>query len=480
MAAILTDRFRVVLAENFRRRVALGEDPQFVDSNGNRTVTDIGLYLFFAKSDGWVNNQPVNPIDNQESAFNMYDQMIGLKKIPSSEIRSVIPNKTWVSGKTYDIYRHNYGSIISSDANITNYVEGLNTETSLYETDFYVVTSEYKVYKCLNNNNNGQSTIEPSSTGSSPFTLSDKYVWKYLFSVNANDFERFKSDEYVPIPELSGIDPNNAIVPTSNYGGAIYNVVIKAAGTNYTANSEFDIIGDGTGGKIKVLATDALGAITEIKVLNPGVGYTYGQINTTGGSNAVLEPIITPKEGMATTGISLELGAYRLALHCKLENTDFVFGNDFSVVGVIYNPVTTSNAQTLIGARKITLDYASSGVSPLLNNPEDYDDILISTPGAGSGATGRIIHYEPDTSNNIYTIYYYQENEVGSGLQSNGSRPLFVDGESINIGSETVTINTVSEPDIVRGSGEIIYIDNRNTISRAADQTEDFKIILEF
>jgi hypothetical protein len=183
---------------------------------------------------------------------------------------------------------------------------------------------------------------------------------------------------------------------------------------------------------------------------------------------------------MATTGISLELGAYRLALHCKLENTDFVFGNDFSVVGVIYNPVTTSNAQTLIGARKITLDYASSGVSPLLNNPEDYDDILISTPGAGSGATGRIIHYEPDTSNNIYTIYYYQENEVGSGLQSNGSRPLFVDGESINIGSETVTINTVSEPDIVRGSGEIIYIDNRNTISRAADQTEDFKIILEF
>jgi len=69
---------------------------------------------------------------------------------------------------------------------------------------------------------------------------------------------------------------------------------------------------------------------------------------------------------------------------------------------------------------------------------------------------------------------------LGSGLQSNGSRPLFVDGESINIGSETVTINTVSEPDIVRGSGEIIYIDNRNTISRAADQTEDFKIILEF
>jgi len=480
MAAILTDRFRVVLAENFRQRVALGEDPQFVDGNGNRTVSEVGLYLFFAKSDGWTNNQPINPVDNQEAAFNIYDQMIGLKKIPSSEIRSVIPNKTWASGTTYDIYRHNYGSVVSATNNVVNYVEGLNTETHLYETNFFVVTSEYKVYKCLNNNNNGQSTVEPSSTTSAPFTLSDGYVWKYLFSVNANDFERFKSDEYVPIPETSSIDLNNAIAPASNYGGAIYNVVIKAAGTNYTANSEFDIIGDGTNGRVRITSTDAAGAITGIKVLNPGSGYTFAQINTTGGSNAVLEPIISPKEGMATTGMSLELGAYRIALHCKLENSDFVFGNDFSVVGIIYNPVTTSTSQTLIGTRKMTLDYSTSGVSPLSNAQEDYDDLLISTPGAGSGATGRIVHYEPDTVNDIYTIYFTQENTVGAGLQSNGSRPSFVDGESIIIGSETVTINTVSEPDIVRGSGEIIYIDNRNTISRAQDQTEDFKIILEF
>ena len=480
MAAILTDRFRVVLAENFRQRVALGEDPQFVDGNGNRTVSEIGLYLFFAKSDGWTNNQPINPVDNQEAAFDIYDQMIGLKKIPSSEIRSVIPNKTWASGTIYDIYRHNYGSVISATNNVVNYVEGLNTETHLYETNFFIVTSEYKVYKCLNNNNNGQSTVEPSSTTSAPFTLSDGYVWKYLFSVNANDFERFKSDEYIPIPETSSIDANNAIAPASNYGGAIYNVVIKAPGTNYTANSEFDIIGDGTNGRVRITSTDAAGAITGIKVLNPGSGYTFAQINTTGGSNAVLEPIISPKEGMSTTGMSLELGAYRLALHCKLENSDFVFGNDFSVVGIIYNPVTTSTSSTLIGTRKMTLDYSTSGVSPLANAQEDYDDLLISTPGAGSGATGRIVHYEPDTVNDIYTIYFTQENTVGAGLQSSGARPSFVDGESIIIGSETVTINTVSEPDIVRGSGEIIYIDNRNTISRAQDQTEDFKIILEF
>ena len=481
MAAILTDRFRVVLAENFRQRVALGEDPQFVDGNGNRTVSEVGLYLFFAKADGWTNNQPVPPIDNQEAAFGLYDQMIGLKKIPSSEIRGVIPNKTWSSGTTYDIYRHNYGSVINATNNVVNYVEGLNTEIHLYETNYFIVTSEYKVYKCLNNNGNKASTVEPSSTTSAPFTLSDGYVWKFMFSVNANDFERFKSDEYIPIPESSSIDVNNAIAPSSNYGGAIYNVVIKTPGTNYTANSEFDIIGDGQNGRVRITSTDAVGAITGIKVLNPGTGYTFAQINTTGGSSAVLEPIIAPKEGMATPqGMALELGAYRLALHCKLENDDFVFGNDFSVVGVIYNPTVTSSGSVLNGARKMTLAYSNSGVSPLANAQEDYDDVLISTSGAGSGASGRIVHYEPDTVNNVYTVYFTQENTLDAGLKSDGSRPLFQDGETIIIGSETVTINTVSEPDIVRGSGEIIYIDNRNTISRAQDQTEDFKIILEF
>ena len=481
MGAILTDRFRVVLAENFRRRVALGEDPQFVDSNGNRTVDPIELYLFFAKADSWPQTGVPSPVDNQEAAFDLYDQMIGLKKIPSSEIRSVIPNRTWKKNKVYDIYRHNYGSVESSTNNVDNYVEGNNTETHLYETEYFVVTSEYKVYKCLNNNNNSESTVEPTSTVSAPFSQSDGYTWKYMFSVNANDFEKFKSDEYIPIPEISGIDVNNSILPAPNGGGAIYNVVIKSPGTNYTANSEFDIVGDGQNGKVRITSTDNQGAITGIKVLNPGTGYTFGTINATGGSNAVLEPIITSKEGMATTGMSLELGAYRLALHCKIENSDFVFGNDFSVVGVIYNPTTTTTSSTLIGTRKMTLQYNTSGISPLVNTKEDYEDKLISTPGVGSGASGRIVHYEPDTANNIYTIYFTQENIFNAGQNNLGERASFQDGETINIATgETVTVDTVSAPEIVRGSGEIIYIDNRNTISRAQDQTEDFKIILEF
>ena len=48
----------------------------------------------------------------------------------------------------------------------------------------------------------------------------------------------------------------------------------------------------------------------------------------------------------------------------------------------------------------------------------------------------------------------------------------------IKIDSDAST--AVKDSELTRGSGEIIYIDNRATISRADDQTEDFKIILEF
>jgi len=475
MAAILTDKFRVVFAEKFRQMISLGE---------NQAILDLGippttLWLFFAKSAEWENGIPIDPVDNQRSKYDIYDQIIGLKKITSSEIRPMIRNNSWQSGSTYDIYRDNYGDISSTQGSIVNYVQSLNFEQHLYETNFYVVTSEYKIYKCLNNAKNGQSTVEPSSTSNAPFTLSDGYTWKYLFTVNANDFEKFKTDEYIPIPEDTAIDPNNVIAADSNnFGGAIYNILIDAPGSGYQSGQEFDITGDGSNGVVRVISTNDQGGITSVKIVNPGTAYTYAQINTTGGQNAVLQPIISPKEGMGAR-IGRELGAYRLALHAKLDKDDFVFGNDFSVVGLLNDPTLTTNGSIAIGTKQLTLS------SPLVNNQDTYNDKRIRD--TVTGATGRIVHYEPDTTSQIYTIFYTQENILNFGIDSQGIRRDFEPGNPIlvgNTGQEGATIatglNSVKDSELKRGSGEIIYIDNRNTISRAEDQTEDFKIILEF
>ncbi len=462
MAALLTDRFRVVLAENFRNRVLLGE------SGG---ADPINLWLFFARSSTWSGGLPPDPTDNQDGSFEIYDQMLGLKKISASNIRGVIRNNPWQSNTVYDIYRNDYGSKIAEN----KYISGLNFEIKLYETNFYVVTSEFKVYKCLNNNNATASTEEPSSTSSAPFTTTDGYVWKYMYSVTASDFEKFKTDDYIPIP-LTSIS-GNEILPSNNFGGGIYNVVISAAGTGYEVNDIFDIVGDGENAQFQVTSVGTNGEIRSIRVINPGQGYTFGEVfpsSGTVGNTATFFPVFSPKEGLANV-ISLELGSYRLGLNAKIESSDFPFRNDFSVVGIIYNPIMASEVSDIaIGTKKMQLS------APLSGTPNS--DELISQ--SSSGASGKLIQYVQE--NGEWYIYYTQENINGEGLTASGQKILFNAGEAITVtdGGTVKTGNIAAEgltdSQIVRGSGEIIYIDNRSPITRSADQTEDFKIILEF
>jgi len=458
MAALLTDRFRVVLAENFRDRVLLGE------SGG---ADPINLWLFFARSETWDGGLPPDPTDNQEAAFNLYDQMLGLKKIPASNIRGVVRNKTWQSGTKYDIYRHDYGTKVGTN----QYISGLNFEVKLYETNYYVVTSEFKVYKCLNNNNATASTEEPTSTSSAPFTTPDGYVWKYMYSVTASDFEKFKTDDYIPIPLTSVA--GNEILPSTNFGGAVYNVVISAPGTGYNLEDTFNIVGDGQNARFEVTSIGENGEILSVRILNPGQGYTFGAAtpDNAAGSNATFYPIFSPKEGLANT-IALELGSYRLGLNAKIESAEFPFRNDFTVVGIIYNPIMAPGVtNTAIGTKKLKL------VGQLSNTP-NADELIT---GGSSGASGKLIQYVEEDG--IWYIYYTQENVLGEGLNSSNVKVPFQVDETITVGDNktgTIASDGLTDPDILRGSGEIIYIDNRSPITRATDQTEDFKIILEF
>ena len=58
-------------------------------------------------------------------------------------------------------------------------------------------------------------------------------------------------------------------------------------------------------------------------------------------------------------------------------------------------------------------------------------------------------------------------------------------GESVSVGQRDVGLgqnftNGVSDPEIKKYSGEIIYIDNRAPITRTASQKEEVKIVIEF
>jgi len=49
----------------------------------------------------------------------------------------------------------------------------------------------------------------------------------------------------------------------------------------------------------------------------------------------------------------------------------------------------------------------------------------------------------------------------------------------VTLGGVTFS-NGLANPEIENNSGEIIYVENRRLITRAADQIEDIKLVIEF
>ena len=83
--------------------------------------------------------------------------MISLKRVLASDVVQVVRRIDWVSpeqttgglGFTYDMYRHDYSPSKTASSGATK----------LYDSDFYVVNSQYQVYKCIYN---GTSPSDPN------------------------------------------------------------------------------------------------------------------------------------------------------------------------------------------------------------------------------------------------------------------------------------------------------------------------------
>ena len=100
---------------------------------------------------------------------------------------------------------------------------------------------------------------------------------------------------------------------------------------------------------------------------------------------------------------------------------------------------------------------------------------------------------EWDATNKI--LYYVQEKYATYGLDPNSNLTAFSGTGTIQGGTSSVTytpstssstVNNVvftsgyANPEMERDTGEIIYVENRRPISRASDQTEDIKVVVEF
>ena len=486
MPAIITDKFRFHNAEQFSEA--------FTEASGNTMYLGIGRPQAFATStraDSRTENQgtdvaPITPADNVNAQTITLDDMLAAKKITSSDVTFAIPRRNWTSGTVYDEYRHDYGERITGTTTAKTANSGAST---LFDATFYVLTAARNVYKCLDNNSNAASTVEPTGTDVTILSTADGYKWKYMYTLSASQQANFLSTDFMAVS-------TNSTVSSAAVDGAVNVIKIKTAGSGGTDGTHTGVAirGDGTGGVCSVTVTS--GAVTAVTVTSPGTGYTYGtvsnaQIVAAGATSLVgaeLDVIIEPKGGHGFNAVE-ELGGFYVMLNTSLEGTesansgDVTVSNDFRKIVLIRDPEAGGSAATsttLRATRAVNL----TGVSGTFTVDEEINQ-------ATTGAVGKVVEW--DSVNSI--LYYIQTKFNDEGVDSNGNQTAFsgtnaITGQSSSAsGTPTTTTSTInnvsftsgySSPEIDHDTGDILYIENRAPITRAADQTENIKLIIEF
>ncbi len=482
-----------IITSKFRRNNAQAFETSF-GSSGNKYYLGIGKPSAFGtktRPDGRTENlgtdsTPITPADSVQQEYDTFDDLLAVKRITSSDVSFAAPRINWTSGTVYDYYRHDYGNRITGGTSIQSANSGA---TNLYDANFYVMNSNFQVYKCLDNNNNGQSTIEPTGENTLILETSDNYKWKYMFTLSASAQANFLSTDFMGVS-------SNSTVSNAAVDGAINIVKIKTAGTGGTNGTYTNIPmrGDGSNGQVSI--TIASGSVTAVSVTAAGTGYSYANIrvsdiNVAGGgslSGAELDCIIEPKGGHGFDPFE-ELGAFFVILNTSFEGAetansgDFTTTNDFRRVALIRDPKSAGSAATVTTLRA-TRAVRFSGTPGTFQ----VDEKITQT---NTGAVGKVVQF--DSANKI--LFYTQTRYSDEGVDANGNKILFSGTDTINGATSsatgiptgvTETVNNVSLvsghslPEIDEDSGDVMYIENRAPVARSVDQTENVKLIIEF
>ena len=485
MAAIITNKFRINNAL------------QFYESFSEDSATT--YYLFIGRAHAWASDadvqgntiaegtdaSPPTPNDDISSEFYNWDDMLGAKIIASTDVSYCIPRRNWTTGTTYDHYEHNISSSNTANSGATN----------LFDSTFVVMNSAYAVYKCIENDSNTASTVEPTSTSNSIVTTGDGYKWKYMYSLTSAETLNFMSTDFIHVS-------TDSTVTAAAVDGALDTIEVVAGGSSYSLSagatiSAIPIRGDGSSGICSV--TISSGAIASAAVTTAGTGYTYAYITNAdiiagtnaggAGSGGNVNVFIPPKGGHGKNAIT-ELGGFYVMINKSLTGaegtSDIGVGNDFRRIGLIRDPYNygTTTVASATTRRQI---YAAvfSSVSGTFTADEEINQ-------ASTGAVGKVIEY--DSTNKI--LYWYQTRFPDVGTDSDGNLTAFSGANSItgqsssaaatpNTSNSTTTNAVVfasgySTPELAFDSGDIIYVEERSPIARASDQTENIKLIIEF
>jgi len=476
-----------------------------------------------------------------------FRDMIAIKKVETADTALVVPRVDWVTGVQYDAYTDQVdlashletlalgtgdfqsvtitqntaifagnvatGNLIYISSPQDGYKEIVSTGTGTlsvnsnmvgeggtylnvalirivntypqFANNFYVRNSKDQVFKCLFNNHDGLSTIEPTididgQLPENPYILTgDSYKWKYLYTIPYGMKQKFFTSSWMP-----------AIVDNAVVAGAVDGrldiITITSGGTGYfldsgeSGNSNslsiVSVSGDGSGAV--VTAKVQSGVITDLNILNGGTGYTTANVYITPGSNhlangniASFSAVISPPGGHGFNPVT-ELGCYSVMTAVDLigtENDTIPVGTsvvpfDFRQITLVSDPKLANGVFANGSVYRMTTKLALT--NPGTSNYTNDETVYIGTSLAAANFTATVIDWDA-SGNYLYVNNLSGNVVVGSTLTGNTS-------------AATATILGETAPDITLFTGDLLYIENRDKIVRDVDQTEQIRLVLSF
>jgi len=357
--------------------------------------------------------------------------------------------------------------------------------------------------------------------------VSNGYVWKYLYTIPTNDVLRFLSTDFMPIVE-------DATVTTlaASQAGSITAIVIRSKGNNLPQSEVMyaEIKGDGANGRLRI-ETDSNGQIsnaylvdnTGARVNISGSGYTYANVLLKDGflfenpdltspftvaanASGDVEIIVPPQGGHGADPIT-ELLAKRIMANIRLTyaegSGDFPVDNDFRRIGIIKNPRLPAPSTDFATQDTISAIYALKLNS--VNGSFQPDEVVKQEVAANEFAYGTVVSWVWDEvpagqTPTSGTLKYFQSSDLHT---DNGVVRAFVSDAARLVEGQTSLITGAVEtgystggsvlpllgltftaglatPELAKNTGEIVYVENRRLITRAPDQIEDIKLVIEF
>ena len=500
MAAIITEKFRQSNADAFFSDVASSK-----------------YYMFVGKPSPWTSegaatdSAPPAPVDSIAPESYYWDDMLAAKLISSKSY--VIPRRDFSTSVAFDMYRHDVGGTSTGNYSNTKTTSSSGA-TNVFDSTMYFKTAEHKVYKVLYNGDQlqtGASNIsgsEPTSVNAAPFWQDNNYYIKFMYTMTTSEVQNFLTTDFMPVKLNANADANRGV----------YVFMVTSGGSGYPNGTFYTKVrGDGSGGIAKlVVAGNSIAefgnnALSSTSYMQAnGTGYSFANFDLSGtniytntaatsaiagatlsawnsATAGTIKAIIDPTGGHGTDDIA-ELGGHYVMLQSKLEpaDSDVVQVNDFRRVGIVKNPKdsATNNVAALATARTTKAILMAAGGTGTFQIDEKITQ-------ASTGANGTVVEW--DATNRI--LYYVQEKYTNYGLDANQNLTAF-SGVNAVTGANSSAVHTpantsgttngvvfasgYANSELSKDTGEIIYVENRRAISRASDQTEDIKVVVEF